>query len=130
MNASATRAPARHPVGTIDEFPLDQFRVFRLDDRPIGVVRTRQGFFAVRNRCPHQGADICAGKVSGTMVPSKPFEYDYSEETLVLACPWHRWEFELATGRSFGRMTNKRLITYDVEVEGDRVFVAMKKGRA
>jgi nitrite reductase (NADH) small subunit len=126
---STTTVSTRHCVGAIDDFPLDQFRVFRLDDRPVGVVRTRQGFFAVRNRCPHQGADICSGKVSGTMVPSKPFEYDYSEETLVLACPWHRWEFELATGRAFGRITtNKKLATYDVDVEGDQVYVTLKRG--
>jgi nitrite reductase/ring-hydroxylating ferredoxin subunit len=82
----------------------------------------------VRNRCPHQGADICAGKVSGTMVASQPFEYEYSEETLVVACPWHRWEFELATGAGFGRITNKRLVTYPVEVRDGHVYVALRGG--
>jgi nitrite reductase/ring-hydroxylating ferredoxin subunit len=123
---SATRTRARTHVGAVDEFLRDQFRVFDLGGRPVGVVRTVQGFFAVRNRCPHQGADICAGTVAGTMVPSKPLEYEYSDATIVVACPWHRWEFELATGASFGRITNKRLVTYPVEVEDGQVYVLMK----
>ena len=127
---SATRARVRHHVGAVEEFPLGRFRVFELAGRPVGVVRTHHGFFAVRNRCPHQGANICLGTVSGTMVAAKPFEYDYSEETLVVACPWHRWEFELATGASFGRVTNKRLVTYQVAVEGDQVYVTLRGGGA
>jgi nitrite reductase (NADH) small subunit len=127
--AGARRAPARHHVGGVSDFPLNQFVTFEITGRPVGVVRTNQGFFAVRNRCPHQAANICAGRVAGTMVPSKPFDYDYSEETLVVACPWHRWEFALATGESFGRITNKRLVTYAVEVDEDQVYVTMKGGR-
>lgn len=123
---SATRTRARTHVGAVADFEQDRFRVFDLGGRPVGVVRTAQGFYAVRNRCPHQGADICAGTVAGTMVPSKPLEYEYSDATIVVACPWHRWEFELATGASFGRITHKRLVTYPVEVEDGQVYVLMK----
>jgi nitrite reductase (NADH) small subunit len=126
---SATRATVRHRVGGVEDFPLDAFRVFEIAGRPVGVVRTQQGVFAVRNRCPHQGAAICAGRVSGTMVASAPFDYEYSDQTPVVACPWHRWEFELDSGRSYGRVTNKRLVTYPVEVEDDQVYVIMR-GRA
>ena len=125
----AARAPVRHHVGAVTDFPLNQFVTFEISGRPLGVVRTNQGFFAVRNRCPHQAANICSGRVAGTMVASKPFEYDYSEETLVVVCPWHRWEFELGSGASFGRVTNKRLVTYPVEIDSDQVYVTMKGGR-
>jgi nitrite reductase/ring-hydroxylating ferredoxin subunit len=125
---SATRAPVRHRVGDVEDFPFDAFRVFEIAGRPVGVVRTRRGLFAVRNRCPHQGAAICAGRVSGTMVASAPFDYEYSEQTPVVACPWHRWEFELDSGRSYGRVTNKRLVTYPVEVEDNQVYVVMRRG--
>ena len=125
---SVTRPAVRHHLGEVQDFPLGRFRVFEISGRPVGVVRTAQGLYAVRNRCPHQGAEICAGRVSGTMLPSAPFEYEYSETTLVVACPWHRWEFELASGRSYGRVTNKRLVTYPVEVEGDQVYVTLRGG--
>jgi nitrite reductase/ring-hydroxylating ferredoxin subunit len=116
----------RQHLGAVDDFEPGRFRVFELQGRPVGVVRTEQGFFAVRNRCPHQGADICAGLVTGTMEPSAPGEFSYSEEKLVVVCPWHRWEFELTTGESYGQVTRKRLVTYEVEVEDGEVYVMMK----
>jgi 3-phenylpropionate/trans-cinnamate dioxygenase ferredoxin subunit len=119
----------RQQVGAVEDFEPGRFRVFELQGRPVGVVRTEQGFFAVRNRCPHQGADICAGLVTGTMEPSAPGEFSYSEERLVVVCPWHRWEFELASGESYGQVTRKRLVTYEVEVEDGEVYVLMKGRR-
>jgi nitrite reductase (NADH) small subunit len=116
----------RQHLGRVEDFEPGRFRVFELQGRPVGVVRTEQGFFAVRNRCPHQGADICAGLVTGTMEPSAPGEFSYSEEALVVVCPWHRWEFELATGESYGQVTRKRLVTYEVEVDDGEVYVMMK----
>ena len=126
---TVVRTPERVHVGAVEDFSEGTFKVFDLGGRPVGVVKTHQGFYAVRNRCPHQGADICAGTVAGTMVASEPFEYDYSERTLVVACPWHRWEFALDSGESFGRTTNKRLVTYPVTVEDGQVYVMMKGGR-
>jgi nitrite reductase (NADH) small subunit len=127
VSVAVTRV--RHHVGAVDDFDLDAFQVFELDGKPVGVVRTRRGFYAVRNRCPHQGAAICSGTVNGTMVASEPHSYAFSDEVLVVACPWHRWEFELATGASFGAATNKRLVTYPVEVESDEVYVMMRGAR-
>jgi nitrite reductase/ring-hydroxylating ferredoxin subunit len=124
------RTLVRHHVGSEEDFPDTQFRVFELEGRPVGVVKTPRGFYAVRNRCPHQGADVCAGTVGGTMVAAGPHEYRYSEDVMVVACPWHRWEFELQTGASFGGITNKKLVTYPVEVEDGQVYVMMRGGRA
>lgn len=125
----AARPRVAHDVGAVAEFALDRFRLFELEGRPVGVVRTASGFFAVRNRCPHQGAEICAGLVSGTMAESAPHEYVYRDERRVLACPWHRWEFDMETGAAVGGITKKRLVTYPVAVEDGRVLVSMP-GRA
>ena len=126
---SAVRALVRHPVGRADDFPLDEFRTFELGGRPVGVVRTPDGFRAVRNRCPHQGAAICAGRVTGTWRSRGPQQYEYDGDARIVICPWHRWEFALEDGASVAEVTNKRLVTYGVEVEGDDVYVLMK-GRA
>jgi nitrite reductase (NADH) small subunit len=117
-------------AGSVDDFEADRFRVIELRGRSIGVVRTERGFFALRNRCPHQGAELCAGLVAGTMEPSLPHQYEYSPEHLVVVCPWHRWEFELATGRAVGGISTKRAITYPVEVVEGEVYVELPGGAA
>jgi nitrite reductase/ring-hydroxylating ferredoxin subunit len=123
---------ARHtdglvPAGALEDFPENEFRVLEIDGREIGIVRTGGGVFAVRNRCPHQGAAICAGFVTGTMRASAPQQFDYADDASVVVCPWHRWEFELATGRAVGGISSKRLVTYPVEVVDGQVYVALKR---
>jgi 3-phenylpropionate/trans-cinnamate dioxygenase ferredoxin subunit len=125
---SLTATQPRHHVGAAEDFEEGEFRLFEIAGRPIGVVRTAGGFFAVRNRCPHQGAEICRGRISGTMVSSAPGEYSYNDEEPVLACPWHRWEFRLGDGGSVGPVTNKRLVVYEVEVEDGEVYVKLRGG--
>jgi nitrite reductase/ring-hydroxylating ferredoxin subunit len=121
---AAAHAVPRHRVGAVDEFELNRFRVTEIGGKEVGVVRTPRGFYAVNNRCPHQGADLCAGLLTdSTMAPSRPHEYVVSHDQLILACPWHRWEFDLETGRSIGDITRKRMAVYPVEVVGDEVFV-------
>jgi 3-phenylpropionate/trans-cinnamate dioxygenase ferredoxin subunit len=116
-------------AGTVDEFRLDEFRIVDVPGGSIGVVRTARGFFAVRNRCPHMGADVCLGSVTSTMLPAAPFEYRLGLESTVVRCPWHRWEFQVDTGESVGKVTTKRLVTYDVEIDGDDVYVLRGGGR-
>jgi 3-phenylpropionate/trans-cinnamate dioxygenase ferredoxin subunit len=120
-----------HRVGAVGEFPLGVFRVVVVDGREIGVLRTEERFFAVHNSCPHQGAAICEGMVSrGTMVSSRPHEYSYAHDRTILLCPWHRWEFDLETGRTVGDISKKRLATYAVEVSDGSVFLRLPRRRA
>jgi nitrite reductase (NADH) small subunit len=118
-----------HHVGAVTDFEENTFRVYLLDGRSVGVVKTKAGFFAVNNTCPHQGAAICEGRVGGTMTASDPHQYAYSEDVLVAVCPWHRWEWELATGRSYGQVTARKLLTFEVLVQDGQVYVAGRKRR-
>jgi nitrite reductase (NADH) small subunit len=113
----------RHLVGRTEDFPLGELRVHQLGRRDVCVLRTDDGFRAFQDRCPHQGAALSRGELTGTMVPSAPGEYCYGLEGRVVRCPWHRWEFSVDDGRSVGEVTRKRVVTYEVEVEGDDVFV-------
>jgi nitrite reductase/ring-hydroxylating ferredoxin subunit len=38
-------------------------------------------------------------------------------------CPWHRYEFDLATGRCVADPARLRVATYRIEVEGDEIAV-------
>jgi nitrite reductase (NADH) small subunit len=121
----------RYSVGRAEDFVDDQFRTFEINGRPIGVVRTGGSFYAIRNRCPHQGAEICSGRVMGTMRGARPHHYEYDPSNRIVICPWHRWEFSLEDGASVGQVVRKRVVTYGVEVDEDgEVFVTLRKGGA
>src|SRR2546423_14812770 len=96
------RAATRHGVGSLDEFPLNQVRIFEVARRSIGVVRTPDGVYAIRNLCPHQAAPICKGHFGGTMLPSglESGDLQYGLEHRVIRCPWHLWEFDVVTGEA------------------------------
>jgi 3-phenylpropionate/trans-cinnamate dioxygenase ferredoxin subunit len=122
--------PTLQRVGSVSDFELDAFKLFEIAGRSVGVIRTSRGFFAVRNRCPHQGAPICGGWIGGVMLPSPPHEYHYSDERLMVMCPWHHWEFDLDTGASVEHVAKHRLVTYDVVVEHGDVYVDARAKRA
>ena len=111
-------------AGAVGDFEPDVFRIVETPFGSVGVVRRPNGFFAVMNRCPHMGAPLCAGgKATYTTAPSKPFEYATDEEHCVVRCPWHRWEYDIETGRNVGNITRTRIVTYPVVIDGDQVFV-------
>ena len=74
-------------------------------------------FHALLNRCPHKAAPLCLGQVKYLVTASRPYEFDVEREGEVLQCPWHGWEFDLRTGRSFFNPHRTRVRTYEVSVE-------------
>jgi nitrite reductase (NADH) small subunit len=107
-----------------EELPPDGHRTVTVDGRSIGVFNVGGTLYAIRNVCPHQGAELCRGTLGGTMLPSAPYEYEYGLEGRVLRCPWHGWEFDLATGEKlFDPAANARVKTYDVAVEDGNVVL-------
>ena len=73
----------------------------------------------MRNSCPHQGAPLCLGAITGMTRPSKPGEYVWAHEGEILRCPWHGWEFDVTSGRSVCNPHRTRVKTYEVTVEED-----------
>ncbi len=109
-------------VGTVDEVRHDGCRIVEVDGRRIGVISVGREFFAISDKCPHMGASICAGSLSGTLMASGPHEYVYGMDDRVVRCPWHGWEFDLETGRSLLEPRRSGLRTYRV-TEDDGVVV-------
>ena len=114
------RAPkGRCVVGRLSEFPPGTRKIVTVGGRSIGVFNIGGQFFALRNQCPHQGAPLCRGRVKGTTIPGKPYEYVYGRDQEIIQCPWHGWEFEITTGRTFFNPHRMRVKTYEVSVEPD-----------
>jgi len=109
----------RHIIGHVSELVPGERRVVEVEGRSIGVFNVHGQFYALRNRCPHQGAPLCLGAIKGMALPSKPGEYRWGREGEILRCPWHGWEFDITTGRSIYNPHRTRVRTYEVTVEPD-----------
>ena len=106
-------------VGSVEEVRRDGCRVVDVAGRPVGVISVGDEFFAVSDRCPHMGASMCSGSLSGTLVGAGPHELVYGREDRVLRCPWHGWEFDLESGRSLLEPGRFGLRTYRVSTTAD-----------
>jgi nitrite reductase/ring-hydroxylating ferredoxin subunit len=110
----------RYVIGRLDEFPPGTRRIVDIDGRSIGVFNVDGTFYALRNQCPHQGAALCSGTVMGTVTSPGPGEYHYDAERKLLTCPWHNWEFDMATGQSWFDPNKTRVRPYEVLIESGR----------
>lgn len=115
----------KYCVGPVADFKTGSWRLARIGGREIGIYNRGDRLFAVRNRCPHEGAPLCIERLRGTMRPSKPGQYDVGHSDRVLACPWHGWEFDIETGSMLFGTGDLRLRRYSVTVEDEVVFVNM-----
>lgn len=107
----------RHTVATVAEIPPGGRKLVAVAGRAIGVFNVGGRFYAVRNSCPHQGGPLCLGPTIGLVTSDHPGDYRYEREGEILRCPWHGWEFDLATGRSVFDPARTRVKSYPVEVE-------------
>jgi nitrite reductase/ring-hydroxylating ferredoxin subunit len=93
----------------------------------IGVFNVNGAYHALRNLCPHKLGPLCTGRVSGRVVAAAPPStaapaLEVERDGEIIRCPWHLWEFEIATGQCLvdPRM---RVKTYPVVIEDGHVVV-------
>ncbi|MFN4088252.1 MAG: Rieske (2Fe-2S) protein [Alphaproteobacteria bacterium] len=115
---------ASFDLGPIDDFPTGRYRTFQVGRREIGVVKLADGsVHAVLNRCPHRGAPICRGVVTGTLLPSDPDDLTLGMEGEIVRCPWHGYEFSVRSGECLFTGGGMRLRTFPAAVRDGRVHV-------
>ena len=101
-------------VAGADEIAPGERKIVTVAGRSIGVFNVGGEYFALRNRCPHQGGALCEGQLWGVLQSERPGEFDYRPSREVLACPWHGWEFHLRTGQSWCAPEKLRVNRYAV----------------
>lgn len=126
---------ACYVVGRVGELPPGQRKIVEVEGQSIGVFNVNGTFYALKNRCPHQGGPLCLGSLKGTALPSSPGEYRWGREGEILRCPWHGWEFDVTNGRSLWHPQRCRVRAYEVTVEPEEVVsvetypVTVEQGR-
>jgi nitrite reductase (NADH) small subunit len=93
-----------------------------LSKLPSGEIR------AVSARCPHQGANLQYGCISGRTESRVLNQIQFRDFGETLRCPWHGFEFSLLDGRPIvetGGQVSMKLRIYPSEVEGNDVVVTI-----
>lgn len=115
---------ARHVVAAVAEFPPGTRKRIDAGGRPIVVFNVSGEFFALLDRCPHQGASLAAGICTGLVRSSGPGRYEISRPGEMIRCPWHGWEFDIRTGQSWCDPQRLRARAFPVEVRTGSELVA------
>lgn len=114
----------RYRVGSEDDVeegepPL----ITEADGLEIAVFLIDGEYHALANYCPHQAGPLCEGEIKGKLsIPEGEWMWQYDEEEPIIACPWHDWRYEIASGRN---IDDKRysVPSYEVEVDGSDLYV-------
>lgn len=113
-------------VGSLDELKLGQFKILKAGGREIGVVLDSGGkVHAILNYCPHRGAPICKGVITGTALPCEPGKMSYGMEGHILKCPWHGYEYDLDSGQAVFNMSKLRIMKFESNVRDGNVYVKL-----
>jgi 3-phenylpropionate/trans-cinnamate dioxygenase ferredoxin subunit len=110
----------RHVVADVASLPPGTRRVVKVNGREIGLFNVDGRFYAIANRCAHQGGPLCSGLLLGQLTSSRPGEYDFEPGKKLLECPWHGWEYDLETGQSWVDPAKMRVKAYPVAIESGK----------
>ena len=107
----------RHVVARAADLMPGTRKLVTVEGRGIVVLNIKGELFALSNTCPHKGASLCNGLLTGLVRSTKPGEYQYERAGEILRCPWHQWEFDVRTGRSYCDPRRLRLMQFPIAVE-------------
>jgi 3-phenylpropionate/trans-cinnamate dioxygenase ferredoxin subunit len=113
----------RHVVARAEEIPPGSRKLVQVGSRSIVIFNVAGELFALSDKCPHRGGSLSKGRLTGLVESPAPGEYRYSRPGEIVRCPWHNWEFDLRTGRSWCDPQRLRLVNYAVSVEPGATLV-------
>jgi 3-phenylpropionate/trans-cinnamate dioxygenase ferredoxin subunit len=108
---------SRHVVAAVRDLPPGARKLVHVKGRPIAIFNIAGEYFGLLNRCPHQGAGLCDGTLTGLLEAPEPGRYKFHRKDEILRCPWHGWEFGIRTGQSYCNPTRVQVKSYKVEIE-------------
>ncbi len=107
----------RHIIGRTSELPPGSRRLAHVGGKAIVVFNIKGELFALSDTCPHRGASLSNGVLTGLVTSTGPGDYSYAKPGEIIRCPWHQWEFDVRTGRSHCDPKRMRLMQFSACVE-------------
>lgn len=114
---------ARHVVARASEIAVGGRKLVEVAGRAIVVFNVKGEFFALANRCPHKAGELVRGIITGFVTSSEPGCYAYERQGEVIRCPWHGWEFDIKTGKSWCDPRTMNARAYEVQLENGAALV-------
>src|SRR5262249_15131319 len=100
-SSTALRKLEKHVVARVEEVAPGKPLVRQVKGRQIGIFNLNGEYFALLNRCPHQSAELCRGRITHLVQADRAGEFRVSRRGELIKCPWHGWEFDIRTGQSW-----------------------------
>jgi Ferredoxin subunits of nitrite reductase and ring-hydroxylating dioxygenases len=97
-----------HRVAELAELAEETGREFVVNGRIVAVFKEGETVSAMDGICPHAGGPLGEGSVQGGVV----------------TCPWHGWQFHIATGQHC-LSPQIRQTCFPVKVEDGAVYVEL-----
>ena len=125
--ATQARPVQRYRVCPLGEIPQTGGVLADVGGREVGVFRHEDRLYAYDNRCIHQGGPVCSGELVGATRRElgdggEVVRDVLDEHEMRLVCPWHGWEYDLATGE-VAHNRRLRLRRFPVTVEDGVVYI-------
>jgi nitrite reductase (NADH) small subunit len=99
-------------------------RIVDVGARRVALFCVDGQFHALADRCPHRGAPLCShGKVV-TGIEVRDGKPATGPANALVRCPWHKWDFEIATGRCAVH-SRLRVRRYTVRTDGHELVVSL-----
>jgi 3-phenylpropionate/trans-cinnamate dioxygenase ferredoxin subunit len=111
---------------SLDEAPRDgEIRMLDIGRRRIGLVLVDGELHALADRCPHRAAPLCsAGLLVRDVALDDAGQVAVSPSAGLVRCPWHKWDFDVASGRCVVD-PQLRVRRYRVTIEDGEVVVSL-----
>ena len=108
---------AKYVVAAAGEIALGGRKLVEVRGRKLVIFNLDGEFFALSDRCPHQGGPLSKGNLTGFVSSSAPGEYCYARKGEVIRCPWHSWEYDIRTGKSWCDPRRLQVRRFEINVE-------------
>jgi nitrite reductase (NADH) small subunit len=94
-------------VASTKDFSETNTKVVTINNFKIALFKTKDGFYAIENDCPHRGGPLGEGHLEGDVV----------------ICPWHAWSFEVKTGKCHTFPDDAPLKSFPIKVDGEDLLL-------
>ena len=95
-------------VGRVGDIPPGKGKQVTVNDRWVGLFNLNGEYHALDNVCLHRGGPLSDGAIAGCLV----------------TCPWHGWQYDLASGTLVQDPT-VAVTRHETRVVGDEIQVRL-----